>query len=732
MSPAASKDNERGQKRRRSENDPPSNLGRRRAACQTCRNRKVKCDLQRPSCSLCEAAGKGDECIYLTEPPKQTLESVAETLNGRFDLVTRQLEDLKAALQSSGGCTPNHRTRSSFEALSQPSPMVTLDTLSPVVSSHIRSPPNQTNVAAEPSRDFSHIPAASTTADTVLTWPIFDGQYRANYLVEPLLSNPRVSDPPLAVRNVTGSDSYELSNTLAPLDDERIPGLVEVFLQNVHTKNPVLDVDTLVRQSREASLRGLGWDAWSCCILLACALGCIAKPFQSGGSSPHVASPKELQMGEQYFILALRRTGLLKQTVLACQCHFFAGVYLMYTLRPMLSYERFHQAAITYQLYLKTHGRLLDNFTIIEESHAQLQPESDATRRRSRLEQRLYWSCFKSEAEFRVELPLPQSEIAEYDFPKLFPSPPSPPSPVMPVRDINGLGAVIVRDPPSPAVNDKTVRQTESWYYYLTEVALRRIGNRIINTFFAIGRDSWMHIEPYLDIAVEFEAQVSTWYANLPSVMQHYETNSSIKAPRRVSEAGLEIDAVSQELSWATENRLLEMRSWLYQPFLYYLIHAKPQRLPVERFASPTSYTGSVNSVMGFDSMTVLWRLIMRGIECNLTILETRSLPHRHHGLWYDLRAITCASFILLAIVRSGYVDLIPGGVATLLGPSSTASASHADHGPSSEQPLTATPAVIGGHFGKVLNQLRFWADESPEMVRHADALEHLITETML
>lgn len=95
----------------------------------------------------------------------------------------------------------------------------------------------------------------------------------------------------------------------------------------------------------------------------------------------------------------------------------------MYTLRPMLSWQYFYQASVNYQLYLKMNGRIAEDQAILMERHHEPRSRSSKT---GRLEQRLYWSCFKSEAEFRVELPLPQSEIADYDFPHLFPSPPSP------------------------------------------------------------------------------------------------------------------------------------------------------------------------------------------------------------------------------------------------------------------------------------------------------------------
>lgn len=413
----------------------------------------------------------------------------------------------------------------------------------------------------------------------------------------------------------------------------------------------------------------------------------------------------------------------------------------------MLSWQYFNTASTTYQMFLKTNGRLSDGLQVLEQNPAQ--PFGFTSRKDGRLEQRLYWSCFKSEAEFRVELPLPQSEIAEYEFPKLFPSPPSPPSPnhnialsvtelveSPPISSPQSSRSIAITDTGSIRAHAKRLsKEQESWYYYLTEVALRRIGNRIINTFFASGRESWLHIEPYLDLAVEFEAQVNSWYANLPPAMQKYETNSTIRQPRREpSIVGGQVDFVSRELSWATENRLSEMRSWLYQPFLYYLVHARPARPNTGPEPVSSHQTSSETQLQSSEATNVLWGLIMRGIDCNLAILDTRSLPHRHHGLWYDLRSITCASFILLAVVKAGYADLISGGTAVLTG--STDGWSGSPHlrrvrtgSSSSSRQYAGLP--IGGKYGQVLAQLRLWSLESPDMIRHADVLESLVRDVM-
>lgn len=77
--------------------------------------------------------------------------------------------------------------------------------------------------------------------------------------------------------------------------------------------------------------------------------------------------------------------------------------------------------------------------------------------------------------------------------------------------------------------------EEESWYYYLTEIALRRIGNRIINTFFSQGQAAWLDVKPLLGIALEFDTQVSAWSANLPTAMQQWEMNDTIRAPTLAS-----------------------------------------------------------------------------------------------------------------------------------------------------------------------------------------------------
>ena len=607
---------------------------------------------------------------------------------------------------------------------------------------------------AEPSKDFLQIPAHRTTADTVLNWDVFDGKYPPMALIGVLFS--RVEDGAIYDGGPM-IDHVTPAGGLMPVNEEHIPLLVDKFLENVHTKNPVLDVEQLVKQARTIAGQGLGWDGWSCLVLLASALGTVAKPFESAvnvAPSPGLervssptwitdapTTPKELQQAESYFTLATRRIGSLKHSILGAQCYFFAGVYLMYTLRPLLSWQYFIQASHLYQLYMKTTHGLAADISQLNQLPIQRPDIPDGKRRR--LEESLYWSCFKSESEFRVELPLPQSEISNYQHPQMFPSPPSPAGGEEDqAQDQEHLNRVMSHDstlgsmPPLVKSHSQTTEELdlrehakklcneeESWYYYLTEIALRRIGNRIINTFFNENHDVWLDIRPLLGIALEFDTQVSAWSAHLPAAMQHWETNYTIRAPGQSSLRDGSGNHVSRELSWATDNRLLEMRSWLFQPFLYYFIHRLP---PVTPFGSST-LTGSImfqqptqedfvsmatyhaNPKLSIEDATALYHFITSGVGLNLKILDVRSLRHRHHGLWYDMRSIMTAALILLAIVKSGHEAWIPGGPDILWG-ISPQSLPH-DH-------------PVEGKIGHAMSEFDFWAIESPDLRRHRDVLE--------
>lgn len=481
----------------------------------------------------------------------------------------------------------------------------------------------------------------------------------------------------------------------------------------------------------------------------------------------------------------------------------------MYTLRPIQSWHYFYQASIFCQFYLRmTHG-LSDSFAEVLGSPSQRTTNTNnnppsstanADRKTRRIEQSLYWSCFKSECEFRVELPLPQSELCLGEYPNLFPSPPSPASLSEDTSAMRGAGVradgmispgqslgqptptgsenlgfnggILGAAAPSASVMTgedlelrqhamRLCREEESWYYYLTEIALRRISNRIINTFFPSDPlapsppSLWLtNIRPLIRMAQEFEAQVSSWSAHLPPAMQQYETSSIIRAPHLNYESESAGGNVSRELSWAIDNRLLEMQTWLYQPFLYYFIHRATADVVgfglgedrtgnnIPSLLNPWSpstthsmdFTGATPTIGGGENLdvnevTVLNSLITSGIECCLKTIDVRARYHRHHGLWYDLRSIMSAAVILLAVVKSGNAAWIPGGEVAIWGDGTPDLPSSAKQQKKKGKTSGTTTVPIGGKVGKVLRQFDFWAGEAPDMMRQKEVLEGLVRD---
>ncbi|KAJ6086191.1 hypothetical protein N7486_010472 [Penicillium sp. IBT 16267x] len=266
-----------------------------------------------------------------------------------------------------------------------------------------------------------------------------------------------------------------------PFQEEKVPNLLNRFFHLVHIKNPIIDQEELQKDARRVIEDGLNWDEGSCLVLLVCALGRIAQPFRSGEQTGsldstgyrELSSPldcPDLEEAESYFSLALRRIGILNQSVAAVQCLFLCGVFYMYTFRPLEAFQSFHQASVMYQVYLRSHK---GSTTVLSDNQT---------------EQTLFWSCFKSEWGSR--------ESAHHDM--------------------------------------SAHEQQQAWFYYLSEIALRRIGNRVLNSLYKESFESWKEydIPSTIKIAHEFLRQLNEWYEGLP-VSMHFDDNRPWSFPPR-------------------------------------------------------------------------------------------------------------------------------------------------------------------------------------------------------
>lgn len=85
--------------------------------------------------------------------------------------------------------------------------------------------------------------------------------------------------------------------------------------------------------------------------------------------------------------------------------------------------------------------------------------------------------------------------------------------------------------------------------------------------------------------------------------------------------------------------RALEIKSWIYRPFLFYAIHS-PVHAPGRSIALP---------------------FVDKALNCSLQLLSRHSVFHRHHGTWYGLRQTVTGALLLIGAVRCATVIVPPG-----------------------------------------------------------------------
>jgi hypothetical protein len=82
--------------------------------------------------------------------------------------------------------------------------------------------------------------------------------------------------------------------------------------------------------------------------------------------------------------------------------------------------------------------------------------------------------------------------------------------------------------------------------------------------------------------------------------------------------------------------RTIDIKTWLYGPFLYYAVH-HPADDPYRQLVQPF-----VDKALRYGN-------------AHIRSLESR---HRHHGTWYALRTGTAAAFCIIAAAKCGHINL--------------------------------------------------------------------------
>ncbi|KAH7041610.1 uncharacterized protein B0I36DRAFT_392727 [Microdochium trichocladiopsis] len=519
-------------------------------ACQVCRARRTKCDNLKPSCSFCLKVGA--VCI-------QSAEDLSSFDPASLKILER-LDSLEQLMRSSLPATDEQGPPAKKRA--RPT------------TSHVDPPEAQVGGTRV---DVSMVLPPSS--EEMLSWS-YSVDDTGTLELQHGTPQHHVSSPPGLVA--------------VPEDPRLVKALLDNFFNYVHVKNPILDEVSTRRMVLGKAVEGLGfdWSPESCLALLICALGSLATPF--GPSPDTMPGTAAYAHAQAYFQAAQKRMGLLfvAEDIIAPQCFFLAGVFMMCNFQSTKAWRYFVQALVGCQEF-----KFLTN--------APGRPDQlDETPH-----QAIYWSAWKSEREVRGDVRRPDFLVSDHDtrlYPSFFPTPPAP-------------RADAVRMPLMEA--DQT-REQISWYFYLAEISLRRLTARVSAEMVAMMEthaSRHMFLESMAAALSSYEAQANEWQASLPPCL-------SLEAPP-------EQDDVCR---FVLRGHLINLYETLYWPFLAVFLDEEGLGLQ----------TGALNA---FSEQA------QRGLENHMArlLVNKAGYHHRHHGTDPLLRSCSRTALTLLAMSRT-------------------------------------------------------------------------------
>ncbi|KEQ92530.1 hypothetical protein AUEXF2481DRAFT_422292 [Aureobasidium subglaciale EXF-2481] len=385
--------------------------------------------------------------------------------------------------------------------------------------------------------------------------------------------------PQLPVASPGWEDDLTAASTTTLLDN---------FFNNVHVKNPVLDESQTRRMVLRLALHGFDQSPQSCLTLLVCALGSVSSTF--GVDSSYSRTSPEFMTAMSYFQAANKRLGplMVDGGLIAAQCLFLSGVLMATTFRASSAWRYFLQALACCQ-----------DFKIVKwpDTVAADVDESQTIA----AEQAVYWSAWKSEREMRGDMkPFDFTIRNNLSYPSFFPTPPA-----------LSADAANSEDPVAS-------RQRISWYFYLSEISLKRLASRIqqeiIETEVKSGQKT---LEALAELEVGWLREAEIWLENLPSELSLQSTPES--------------DDVCK---FVLRGHLLNIYELIYWPFVMAGLNASERKLQVT---------------------PVTLDLANKGLRMHLErlVVNQPGFYHRHHGTMGMVRTCSRSAMVLTLAMRN-------------------------------------------------------------------------------
>ncbi|KAF6807950.1 C6 zinc finger domain-containing protein [Colletotrichum musicola] len=546
-------------------------------ACQVCRARRTKCDNLKPSCSFCLKVGA--TCI---QSPVDLSSFDPASLK-----ILERLDDLEELMRSVSVDGPSNKTR--------------------VVEAPVEHHQEVTPVVGPPIQLGMIIPCG---AEHVMAWPVF----------QRFINNERVEDMALNVDNASVAGNSPAS-VLGALDMEprRVNDLLDNFFAFVHVKNPILDETATRKMVSTTVMNGIDWSPESCLSLLIFALGSIATPF--GPSHDTMPGTAAHANAHSFFQAAQKRLGVLLSSddIIAAQCLFLSGVYMMCMFQPVKAWRYFVQALASCQQFSFLSPEAQQRY------HSSVDAGRESNYSIDTLQQAVYWSSWKSEREMRGDLYLPDFSLSDKElafYPPFFPTPPAPRAEV------------------EAATDPRLARERTSWYFYLAEISLRRLASRIRAEMVGLQKE-YPTRQAYLATAAEtvgqYEEQAKEWIASLPPSLSFAEPPEEDDVCRFV-----------------LRGHAINLYELIYWPFTTAYLDSLGPNASFPRGVLPASSISYAQKGLNNHA----FRLVANSFGYH----------HRHHGTMPMLRSCSRSALILVAAAMLIGEDIRLGGADSPVG----------------------------------------------------------------
>lgn len=469
----------------------PLDYPRRRAtiACEICRSRKSRCDGGRPKCRLCSELGA--DCVY-REPGVK--------LDAGDKMILEQLARIEGMLQISlhpptgaGASLAGPISPANSNPASEDLQIKRLSSATTITSGAV-----PLNGLGTWSANISTMPKTHTTpALHLLQWPT----------IRDLIS--RQCDPEVLMQLEMARDPLDLTSHGA-MDFSNISRYVQAFFDRVNVWYAAVNPYNFKQHYNIAVNQDFRAGPESCVVLLVFALGAAAESGTSISRLPHGQS----RPGMSFFAAAweIIPSLIIRNDVLSAQCHILAAAYLLYLVRPLEAWNLLCGASMKIQLLF---------------SSPQCIPPP-----LKELSERIYWNTLMIESDLLAELDLPHTGIVQFEesmrLPRSFPC-----------------------DAANAGHNEDHPGHDDLWYF-LAEIALRRLLNRVSHLIYTHERSTSFSIASLEPVAAELDFQLTQWYEGLPA---------PVKFPRERLPARDQIQTVLRL-------RYFACRTIIYRPYI--------------------------------------------------------------------------------------------------------------------------------------------------------------------